>query len=198
MWSNPLPYMVLRKTSDAESFKTMPWWPMLTTGVPVVVDLPHEYTHPGAFGAYRKYDVHTGVDLYVPECRAAFTVEAGTVVGLGTFTGPSANPPSPWWNDSSYIMIEGESGVVCYGEIHCSWHGDGRDMLGHKFEAGDLVGFPVQVLKKDKGRPTRMLHLELYKHGYRGEPVDWALGAPQPSGLLDPTPYLLELCEDRA
>lgn len=205
-WKNPVPEFKLVPTSDPESFRTMPWWPQMTTGVPHVdgvgltgwqrgVGQHGNRVHPGAFAAVRKHDVHTGVDIYVPGYMMAFPVEDGVIVRHGIFTGPRASPPSPWWNETGYIMVEGESGVICYGEILPNWLAD-DDLRGEKLwaDGGDVIGMVIPVLKADKGRPTSMLHIELYEKGYRGEPVDWALGAPQPAGLLDPTPFLLELC----
>lgn len=209
-WKNPVPEFKLVPTSDPESFRTMPWWPQMTTGVPHVdgvgltgwqrgVGQHGNRVHPGAFAAVRKHDVHTGVDIYVPEYTYACAVEPGRIVRAGWFTGERSSPPTPWWNDTAYLMVEGESGVVCYGEIHCSWLDSAlRDwpdgFYGQEIDEGEGLGMVIPVLKEDKGRPTSMLHIELYEHGYRGEPVDWALGAPQPAGLLDPTPFLLELC----
>lgn len=200
-WSNPIPEFKLVATADPESYRTMPWWPQMTTGVPRYnVHRDPLLQHPGAFGTARKHDVHTGVDLYVPEHSWVHAVETGKIVRAGAFTGTRSMPPTPWWNDTSYLMVEGESGVVCYGEIHCSWldsqlreQPDG--FYGDTIEVGETIGMIFPVLKEDKGRPRSMLHLELYEHGYRGEPVDWALGAPRPAGLLDPTPFLLELCK---
>lgn len=209
-WHNPIPSFKLVATADPESYKTMPWWPQMATGIPFAphsdlnwqrgVGFQGAPVHPGAFGAVRKHDVHTGVDLYVPELTWAHAVEPGVIVRAGHFTGSRSIPPTPWWNDTTYIMIEGASGVVCYGELHCSWfdtqlQDQPNGFYGDTVEAGDGLGMVLSVLKKDKGRPMSMLHIELYEHGYRGEPVDWALGARRPAGLLDPTPFLLELCE---
>lgn len=73
--------------------------------------------HPGAFGAIRKYDIHTGVDLYVQQhnSNTVKAVEDGVVVSVVDFTGPAAE--SPWWNATKAILLEGKSGVVCYGEV---------------------------------------------------------------------------------
>lgn len=229
-WSSPFPDFKLRPTSCPGSFKQMPWWPQMTTGIPVPNDTPYgpspppgslfgrvrtfnpgwypgfkagspehiladKNEHPGMFGAVRKHDIHTGVDIYVPAGTLVCPVEDGVIVKVGYFTGPRSSPPTPWWEETGYVMVEGESGVVCYGELMHEglfWHyvGDGVHT-----GAGDIVGNVATVLKEDKGRPRSMLHLELYEHGYRGEPVDWALGAPRPAGLLDPTPFLLEICK---
>jgi murein DD-endopeptidase MepM/ murein hydrolase activator NlpD len=138
---------------------------------------------PGAFGAIRKFDIHTGVDLYCTEGTLVYAVEDGTVVQYGPFTGPKVG--SPWWLDTDFIMIEGSSGVVCYGEIELR-----EDLkIGSRINAGDIIGTVKRVLINDKGFPTTMLHLELYKQGTR-VPVVWSHFEEKPECLLDPT-YLL-------
>jgi acyl carrier protein phosphodiesterase len=72
-------------------------------------------TGPGKFGAVRKHDVHTGVDLYCAEGQPVQAVEAGTVVAILDFTGPKAG--SRWWRDTRAVMVEGAEHVVLYGEI---------------------------------------------------------------------------------
>lgn len=51
----------------------------------------------GMFGAVRKYDIHTGVDLYCEEGSLVSEYEDGIVVAIEDFTGVKAN--SPWWNE---------------------------------------------------------------------------------------------------
>jgi murein DD-endopeptidase MepM/ murein hydrolase activator NlpD len=150
--------------------------------------LPGEdkYTsYAGMFGAIRKFDVHTGIDLYCQPEQKVIAVEDGEVVLIENFTGENANPPSPWWHETKAILIEGSSGVVVYGEL--------RPLetikVGQKIWAGQYIGNVITVLKKDKGTPMNMLHLELYKPGTR-ETVVWNLGEPQPDSLLDPQPNL--------
>ncbi len=207
MWSKPVDLRLVA-TADPESYRSMPWWPEMTTGVPVLSGVypgnesnrGHDgkiwntssnwYEHPGAFGAKRKHGVHTGVDLYVPEGTLVTPVEDGVVVRIGQFTGTAVG--SPWWNDTFYVMVEGESGVVCYGELRDIHNIYVMDVV--TAGVGDRIGHVSTVLKKGKGRPTSMLHLELYERGYRGEPVDWPLDTERPLALRDPTPYLLELC----
>jgi hypothetical protein len=139
--------------------------------------------HPGAFGVERKHHHHEGVDLYCPYGTPVRAVEDGKVVAVEPFTGPMAG--SPWWLDTMCVMVEGDSGVVCYGEIEPD-----RDMeVGVEVPAGRRIGEVRRVLRKDKGRPTSMLHFELYRSGVV-EPVDWPAGTVWPDGLLDPTKLL--------
>lgn len=158
----------------------MTWtWPLRD----VVPAFPDE---PGRFGAVRRHDVHTGIDLYCEIGQEVVAVEDGVVVAIEGFTGPNADDPSPWWNDTQAVLVEGESGVVVYGEV------SSRVWVGMYVRAGSLVGvIETPVLKKDKGRPTTMLHLELMKLGAR-ETVWWGIGEPQPVFLQDPTPHLTE------
>lgn len=157
----------------------MTWrWPLVAE--PLLPDAP------GRFGAKRCFDVHTGVDLYCESGAEVVAVEAGRVVGVELFTGPNA--ASPWWNETQAVLVEGEAGVVVYGEIESKLrHGD-------KVARGQHVGRVMPVLKKFKGRPMVMLHLELMRHGaYRT--LWWHERNQQPVDLLDPTPNLPEAPE---
>lgn len=157
-----------------------------TNGVP-------KGNHPGAFGYKRKFDYHTGVDLY---CDMSYgyhpvsAVEAGIVVQIGDFTGENIN--SPWWNNTQYVMIEGSSGVVNYGEILP----DKNIHVGFKVKRGERIGKVIPVLKEGKERPDLpghsrcMLHVELYKHGTR-KPSD-AWNDKKPENLEDPTQFILD------
>ena len=154
----------------------MPWiWPVLAQ--PVFPD------YPGMFGSVRKHDVHTGVDIYCENGRLVLAAEDGIVVAVENFTGPNAEDPSPWWNDTKAILVEGLSGVILYGEVDPCVH------VGERVMQGQGIGRVVCVLKKDKGRPMAMLHFELYHLGTR-KSVWWRLGETKPRELLDPTELL--------
>lgn len=145
--------------------------------------LPGEdkYTsHAGMFAAIRKFDIHCGQDLYCNPNQVVIAVEPGEVVAIEEFTGEHANPPSPWWNNTKAILVEGPSGVVVYGELKPL----DSIKIGKKISQGQNLGHIVTVLKEDKGTPMAMLHIELYKPGTR-ETVVWNLGEPQPDNLLD-------------
>lgn len=144
-------------------------------------------THPGAFACQRKHERHTGIDLYCPDGTPIYAVETGKIVNIEHFTGEWDN--SPWWNNTDCMLIEGATGVVCYGEI------TPLPMLeiGDKVEKGQAIARVKRVLKEGKDRPdipghlTSMLHLELYPHGI----VNASNGFQ--SFLRDPTPFLLEV-----
>lgn len=174
MWANPTPYNLIA-TDDSMSFATMP---LMHTGLPVG-------SHVGAFGVKRKHHWHEGVDLYVPKATPITAVEAGVVVAVVPFTGPAAG--LPWWLDTKAVFVEGETGVVVYGEIapHIEV---GTEVVPHS-----LIGVAIPVLRTNKGRPMCMLHLELHQLGSRSAP-EW-LTEQKPEVLMDPTPYLLELAK---
>ena len=147
--------------------------------------------HPGAFGVQRKHSCHTGVDLYADEDTHVMSVEDGTVVCVEPFTGPKDN--SPWWNDTDCVLIEGASGVICYGEI---WTQHSKEAwVGQKVRRGNIIGGVKRVIRKGKEHPEfdgwkpSMLHMELYPHGYYKP----STGFEKDKGILiDPTPYLME------
>ena len=160
--------------------ESQPAWSWPLAGLAIAVPIEG----PGKFGAVRKHDIHTGVDLYCAEGQPVQAVEAGTVVAILPFTGPKAD--SFWWRDTRAVMVEGVDHVVLYGEIV---EAPGL-AVGDTVRAGDVVGKVVRVLRQDRGLPTTMLHLELYALGIR-EPVWWRLGESQTPALLDPTERLL-------
>jgi hypothetical protein len=135
-----------------------------------------------SFGQVRKHDIHTGVDLYADEGQHVSAVEPGRVVAVLPFTGP---PESPWWLPTQCVMVEGASGVVCYGEVLP------RVKEGDHVVAMQVIATVLPVLREAKTNPPAMLHLELYAPGIR-EPMWWKKGELQPKGLLDPTLLLQE------
>ena len=91
-----------------------------------------EEGEPGYFGAVRKFDIHTGIDLYCFPDTEVVAIESGIIVKIEQFTGKSVG--SPWWNDTYALLIEGESGVIVYGEIQPNDYLKVGDIVG----AGDL------------------------------------------------------------
>lgn len=138
-----------------------------------------------AFGAVRQFDVHTGVDLHAPVGWPVVAAESGEVVAIDPcFTG---GKESPWWNQTSAVLVRGATGVILYGEVEPSVR------VGDHIQAGALVGAVMQVLQERPGKlfqcPPSMLHLELHEDWVRQGPW-WRHGDPQPAGLRDPTPWL--------
>jgi murein DD-endopeptidase MepM/ murein hydrolase activator NlpD len=143
--------------------------------------------HPGSFGINRHQHVHTGVDLYAPYGCPVRAMEAGKIIAIEWFTGPSVN--MPWWNDTRAVYVEGETGVFNYGEIQ-----EFTNLkVGDNVIQGQLLGYVLIVLKKIKGRPMSMLHLELYDHGYIDTWSEWKINEKKPIHLQDPTTYLLNI-----
>jgi 8-oxo-dGTP pyrophosphatase MutT (NUDIX family) len=138
----------------------------------------------GCFGIKRKYDVHTGIDLYCELGTNVLAAEDGIVVSISWFTGEKSSDKTGWWNNTQSVMIAGKTGVILYGEM------SPIVSFGDSVKAGQVIGtVTTPVLKKFKNRPMVMLHLELYKHGQKNY-VGWDLGQKNPDCLLDPTPYL--------
>lgn len=139
---------------------------------------------PGAFGVERSHDVHTGVDLYCEAGELVIATEPGRVVACEPFTGPNAD--SPWWNDTFAVIVRNDWWSVVYGEVEPV----GSLKVGDFVEAGQPLGIVSRVLRSDKGRPTSMLHFELYDSSFTS-PVWWKKGEPKPEGLLNPTDLLV-------
>lgn len=152
----------------------------------VIPNIPLPPNH-GSFGEIRKYDIHTGVDLYAPDMTPVYAMTTGVVTDIGKFTGQDAG--SEWWNETWYITlgsIKGSfNGKIVYGEIF-----EPQWTKGKIIDEGELIGYVKQVLKKDKGLPMSMLHMEAYDIHYFGEPVWWHLNEPRPECLIDPTAIL--------
>ncbi len=146
--------------------------------------------HPGAFSKERKNHIHEGVDLYCIENEAVFSMQEGEIIKIKQFTG--AEVGSPWWNDTQCILIESDVGVINYGEIEVLHN----LKEGGYVTEGQLLGHVKTVLKKNKGRPMNMLHLELYDNGTQNSIDGWQLGKEKPKKLKDMTGYLLNFLEN--
>lgn len=131
---------------------------------------------PGRFGAIRKHDIHTGFDFYCPIGTEIPALESGVVVAIESFTGEKAG--SPWWHETQAVLVEGPSGVILYGEILP------KVKVGQEIRAKEIIGTVLQVLKRDKGKPLAMLHLEWYTSGTK-KSVWWYHNEPQPKNILN-------------
>lgn len=146
--------------------------------------------HPGAFAAKRKYDVHTGVDLYTQEAEPVYAVEDGVVTKIGIFTGVDIG--LDWWEETYAITVRGETGYVNYGEIYKPENIN----IGDKVTRGQLIAKVKRVLKTDKndkipGHEVCMLHVEVYKEEVSDYAL-WKTGEDKPGNIIDPTPFLLK------
>lgn len=146
--------------------------------------------HPGWFGSKRKYDIHTGIDLYCKPDTDVYAFEDGEVVDIDWFTGTKAD--CPWWFDSKFMAIAGKSGTIIYGEIVP------MDLKGCKVKAGQKIGRTVRIVKKPPksyiiGHRMDMLHIELIQTGEAKWGGDWTHDEDRPKFLKDPTIYLYGL-----
>lgn len=175
---------VTQKTSSA----LLPWYFPIFDGSLVPCVNPQ-----GGFGALRKHDIHTGIDIYCEPHSIVRAVEDCRILDVIPFTGPSAD--SPWWNDTKAVIARGASGIVVYGEV-CGGPLT-TALIGKNVPRGYALDYVVPVLKEDKGLPMSMLHLELYDPDLYLEPVVWKLGEPKPPMLLDPTSLIHRAFNER-
>lgn len=144
---------------------------------PLENPLPME-SSPGDFASKRKFDVHTGIDIYCEDGSEVKSMNQGKVVLIEHFTGDQAQ--SPWWENTEAVIIEHPQGFVLYGEI------TPKVKVGDVVCAGDVIGNVKKVLKKDKGLPQSMLHLEYYAQFPDKGGVVWLLEDSFPKNLLNP------------
>jgi murein DD-endopeptidase MepM/ murein hydrolase activator NlpD len=140
----------------------------------------------GDFASRRSFYYHPGVDIYCGFGQEVLAIEDGVVVNVENFTGPNADPPSPWWLETWSILIEGASGSLGYCEIKPLPH----IKVGDTIKEGELIATVVPVLKRDKGNGTTMLHFEHYVSG-TDHHVTWELDTIKPEELLN-SRFLLE------
>jgi murein DD-endopeptidase MepM/ murein hydrolase activator NlpD len=145
----------------------------------------------GDFSFRRSFYHHPGIDLYCGFGQEIVAFESGIVVNIEEFTGPDANPPSPWWNPTRSVMIEGNSGVLGYCEILPLPH----VKVGTHIEEGEFIAMVVPVLKKDKGNGITMLHFEQYTPGTRNH-VTWVLDEEKPEELMNPRQFLEKVVKE--
>lgn len=143
-------------------------------------EIPNE-NHAGAFGTKRKFDIHTGIDLYTNDGANVYSISSGEVIGKIAFTGQKAG--SPWWEDTSALIIRHSFGIFIYGEVVSDLN------IGNYVTAGQKIGQVKKVLKKDKGTPQSMLHMEMYNREINDGAI-WLLDQELPSDLLNLYPFL--------
>lgn len=175
-------------------YRTIPWlFPIdskICPGIPVG-------KHPGSFGIKRKYDYHTGVDLYCEDGTDIYACTDGVVVDVKKFTGPSIG--HDWWLPTDAMVIDNGTNFILYGEC-TPWV-----VVGQKIKRGDHIGKVIPVLRPEKYRPDipghscAMLHLELLRRNpvfteFQGRNgfMTWDLDKCQPYDLLDPTERLIK------
>lgn len=164
------------------------WFPINTQknrGIPI-------NAHPGAFGCKRKYDYHTGVDLYGKENDWVYAIEDGVVEKVGIFTG---DQDTSWWLKTDAILVKSENYYWVYGELKS------LVSVGDVVKSGQLLGNLIPVLSPEKLRndipkhSCTMLHLEKYDFTYDVS-MGWATWVgfnERPKYLLDPTVDLINI-----
>jgi len=118
-------------------------------------------SHHGAYMVKRRFDVHTGVDLFTCEGSDVFSIEEGEIVAIRKFTGNEAG--TDFWENTMAIDIEGKTGTICYGEIEPS----SSLKVGDTVKGGQFIGKVKRVLKEYKGKATSMLHVAIHRHGLK-------------------------------
>jgi hypothetical protein len=151
--------------------------------------LPVGKYHPAGFGARRKYNLHTGIDLFCEHMQPVASVEAGTIISLKDFS--KRKNKSPWLNRTRVILIEGKTGVSAY----CNVIERKGLKVGDEVRSGEIIGNVVRLNKKKRRKDVCMLHLELYAKGTRKR-VTWSYNFPKPPQLLDPSKHLLGIITD--
>ena len=179
-WILPIQHKLIGATSNSMSFQNI--------NIASSVEIPIG-EHCGAFGVRRRFDHHKGVDLYCPEKTPVFPVEPGLIIRIRPWTGEKAG--CPWWLETDAIFIQGRSGNIAYGEIEVN----PECHIGDTVNTNVCLGWTKKVLKQDKGRPTCMLHLQIYRWGCMKIGM-WKLDTSQPEALRDPTIHLLN-CKER-
>lgn len=183
MWGSPFGYKNMNykgTTIDSFSFLDYDWRKEFEINL---------FPHVGSFGVRRRHDVHKGIDLYAEVGTDVYAVEDGKIVDICWFTGEPLG--MPWWEDTKAVYVKGKSGIVVYGEIEP----DPTLNVGDTLCCGRKIGTVKRVLKKDNHRPLSMLHLELHHPDHIHTP-QWEIGQPKPIGVLDPTPYLLNIFKE--
>lgn len=153
-----------------------------------IAEIPANKKHPGSFAYKRANHRHEGVDIYCNFGDEVYSCQSGEIVKIIPFTGEIAG--SPWWNNTYCILVKHKHFYINYGEISPL-----DDLfVGQKIKQGFLLGYVVPVLKKNKGRPMNMLHLEMYDKDSElcQIPIkSWNLDTIKHEYLIDPTNYLL-------
>jgi hypothetical protein len=150
--------------------------------------LPVSMSHPiqlqGLFGATRKHDVHTGLDLYAEDGSLVTCIKGGVIKEVFQFTGETVG--TPWWEDTYAVLVSSESIEILYGEVY-----NPRLRKDSTVGLGDVIGKVKRVLKVDKGvTPVSMLHLEVWEKDTFSRDVIWGKDEERPEGLLNPLWYL--------
>lgn len=146
----------------------------------------------GVIGYYRKAGgarstagYHCGVDLAAKQGDQVLACESGTILRFRKFYG-----------DSYALFVDHGSCIINYGEVDKNSLVENTLFEGSTVDAGQCIALVALLPKK-----SSMLHFEMYTPALKGTwsskaatgNQSWSIGAPPPSCLLNPTPYLLAL-----
>ena len=156
--------------------------------------LPLGKSNPSGFASKKKYGYHTGVDIICNVNDIVTSVEDGIVTSITNFSRDYTNK-KPWINMTKVILVEGESGLIVYGNIKPKKGLRVGDLL----DIGDEIGKVMPVYKKHNKTTTAKckLKIEWYKPGTIKR-LSWRYDGYKPSSLLDPTPMLISLLTNSA
>ena len=158
-----------------------------------IAEIPVGAQHPGSFAYIRANHIHEGIDIYCERGDEVFSIENGIIEKIIPFTGEIAG--SPWWNNTYSILVRHKNFYINYGElIPCD------DLFtGQTIKEGHSLGFITPVLKKNKGRPMNMLHIEAYSifSPLIEIPIkEWQLNTIKSDYLINPTNILSRYISD--
>lgn len=126
--------------------------------------------HVGAYQAVRKHDTHMGVDIYGVYGEPVYAMQDGVIESCDQFTGPEIG--MPWWNTTYQVTVNTGDQSILYGEVYPNFSVVTPNAVICKSE---IIGWLIPVLRRNKGRPMTMLHLELREC----------------DTVIDPTPMLM-------
>ncbi|MGE3873129.1 MAG: M23 family metallopeptidase [Parvibaculaceae bacterium] len=129
-------------------------------------------------GTFERY--HVGIDLFARRRDVVRACEDGVIVAFYPFY------RSKTGQMTYALLVETADFVINYGQVR----GDSRAKF--KWRVGDKVAAGREIARI--GDPG-MLHFEMYRKGTRRN-RHYYPGEPRPRALLNPTKYLLEICND--
>ena len=164
------------------------WYNPLGQGVNIRI--PVGAGQPNSIGSQEYHNsslLKCGIDITCLPNFNIYAVESGTIISIETFFD---NKKKPWISSSKALLVSGEHGVVCYGNIEpCD-----TLKVGSRVNRGTVLGRTVPYFSKPSKTEegdTR-LRFELYRHGTRQRPT-WRVNSQIPKSILNPVPLLLPL-----
>lgn len=129
-------------------------------------------------GTFKRY--HVGIDLFAKRRDVVRACEDGVIVAFYPFY------RSKTGQMTYALLVEMADFVINFGQVR----GDSRTKF--KWRVGDKISAGQEIAWIGD---TGMLHFETYRMGTRCN-QHYYPGKPRPKGLLNPTKYLVEVCND--